>query len=140
MRECGGKLGQPPAVPPGRLTGEEGRHATQGRIAASLLVGGILLTLPTTAVARCSGSGPTFRCAPIVSESLRRRKSQGLPPQICACNETEIGTNMRGNTYVTRHVVRSRHRYWYKSPGGRQYKEIIKSLPGGSYQHKGWWK
>ena len=108
---------------------------TQWRMVVSILVGGILLTLPTTAAARCSGSGPTFRCDPIVSESLRR-KSQGLSTYTPS---TPKSYKYRGNTYVTpRGSVL--HRYKYKSPSGRSYKGTIKSLPGGSYSHKGRWK
>ena len=78
-----------------------------------LLMGSLLLSLPADAIARCSGSGPTFRCDPIISDSLRR-KSQGLPPRYTPRtsksykHESYTYTTPRGSTL---------HRYKYKSPG-----------------------
>lgn len=97
-----------------------------------LLVGSLLLSLPHVADARCTGSGPTFRCGPIVSESLRR-KSQGLPPRYTPPSTRSY--KYRSNTYVTPggSVL---HRYKYRSPSGQRYKGTIKSLPGGSYSHR----
>ena len=109
---------------------------TQWRMVVSILVGGILLTLPTNAAARCSGSGPTFRCGPIVSESLRH-KYEGLPPRYAPTKPQRY--KYEGRTYTTPSGASS-HRYKYKSPSGRRYKGTIKSLPGGSYSHKGRWK
>jgi len=109
------------------------RHAVMGVL---LLAGTLLLALPTDSFARCTGSGPTFRCSPTVSESLRRR-SLGLPPKYSPSKPKSY--KYQSNTYVTPQgsVL---HRYKYKSPSGRKYKGTIKSLPGGSYQHKGRWK
>ncbi len=109
---------------------------TRWRMVVNILVGGILLALPTTAVARCSGSGATFRCDPIVSESLRR-KYEGLPKRYAPPSTKSY--KYEGNTYTTKRGS-SIHRYKYRSPSGRRYKGTIKSLPGGSYQHKGRWK
>ena len=109
---------------------------TQWRMVVSILVGGILLTVPTTVAARCSGSGPTFRCDPIVSESLRR-KYEGLPPRYAPTKPRRY--KYEGRTYTTPSGA-SIHRYKYKSPSGRRYKGTNKSLPGGSYSHKGRWK
>ena len=107
----------------------------QWRMVASILAGGVLLTLPTNAVARCTGSGSTFRCDPMVSESLRR-KSEGLPNRYAPSTGRH---KYEGHTYTTPYGS-SIHRYKYKSPSGRIYKGTIKSLPGGSYSHKGRWK
>lgn len=94
-------------------------------IVGACLLAGSLLLVPIDATAD-----------PIVSESLRRR-SQGLPPRYTPSTPKSYG--YRGNTYVTpRGSVL--HRYKYKSPSGRKYKGTIKSLPGGTYQHKGRWK
>lgn len=109
---------------------------TQWPMVVSILIGGLLLTLPTNAVARCSGSGATFRCDPIVSESLRR-KYEGLPPRYAPMKPQRY--KYEGKTYSTPSGA-SIYRYQYKSPSGRTYKGTIKSLPGGSYQHKGRWK
>ena len=109
---------------------------TQWCMVVGIFVGGILLALPTTAVARCSGSGPTFRCDPIVSESLRR-KYEGLLPRYAPTKPQRYKSE--GKTYSIPSGA-SIHRYKYKSPSGRTYKGTIKSLPGGSYQHKGSWK
>ena len=106
------------------------------RMVASILVGSILLTLPPTAVARCSGSGDNFRCDPIVSESLRR-KAQGLPSRYVPTKPRRY--KYEGNTYTTPSGA-SIHRYTYKSPSGRTSKGTMQSLPGGSYQHQGSWR
>ena len=111
----------------------------RGRIAAGILVGGILLALPTTAVARCSGSGATFRCDPIVSESLRRRYEEGKQRLQRVTPPTSRRYKYEGDTYTTPSGA-SIHRYKYKNPSGRRYQGTITSLPGGSYQHKGSWR
>ena len=107
----------------------------RGRMVISLLVGGILLTLPTNAVARCSGSGTTFRCDPIVSESLRR-KYEGLPPRYAPTKPQQYKSE--GWTYSTPSGA-SIHRYKFKSEG-RTYRGTIKAFPDGAYQHKGNWR
>ena len=103
------------------------------RMVASILAGGILLTLPTTAVARCSGSGPTFRCDPIISESLRR-KAQGLPPRHTPTKPRRY--KYEGNTYSTPSGAWT-HRYTYEDGLGNTYKGTIESLPGGTVRHRG---
>ena len=108
----------------------------RGTLLTVLLVGSMLLTLPTDTAARCYGSGQTFRCEPIVSESLHRR-SQGLPPRYTP--RTSKSDKYKSSTYTTpRGSVL--HRYRYKSPLGKKYKGTIKFLPGGSYSHRGSWK
>ena len=108
---------------------------TRWRAPALMLAGGLLLALPATVSARCSGSGPTFRCDPIISESLRRQ-SLDLPKRYTPRKSYEY----RGNTYRAPSTGAMIHRYRYKSPAGRTYKGKIQSLPGGSYRHKGSWK
>ncbi len=97
-------------------------------LAGMLLIGSVLL-VPIHVVA-----DPTDGY--IVSESLRRR-SQGLPPRYTPPSTKSY--KYQGNTYTTPRGS-TLHRYKYKSPSGRTYKGTIKSLPGGSYQHKGRWK
>ena len=101
-----------------------------------LLMGSLLLSLPTDAVARCSGSGVSFRCDPIISDSLRRQ-SQGLSSRYTPRSSRSY--KYKSYTYTTPRGS-TLHRYRYKSPTGRTYKGTIKSLPGGSYSHKGRWK
>lgn len=108
----------------------------RGRIVASLLVGGMLLTLPTAATARCSGSGATFRCDPIVSESLRR-KALGLPPRYAPTKPRRY--KYEGRTYSTPSGAWT-HRYTYKDGLGDTYKGTIESLPGGTVRHRGSWR
>ena len=99
------------------------------RFVTGVLLAGSMLLVPVHIAADPSDGF-------IVSESLRR-KSQGLPPRYTP--PTTKSYKYRGNTYVTpRGSVL--HRYKYKNPSGRTYKGTIKSLPGGSYQHKGRWK
>lgn len=99
------------------------------RFVTGVLLAGSLLLVPVHVAADPTGSF-------IVSESLRR-KSQGLPPRYTP--PTTKSYKYRGNTYVTPRGS-TLHRYRYKSPTGRTYKGTIKSLPGGSYSHKGRWK
>ena len=106
------------------------------RMVASMLVGGILLSLPTNAVARCSGSGPTFRCDPIVSESLRR-KAQGLPPRYAPTKSRRSA--YEGRTYSTPSGALT-HRYTYKDGLGNTDKGMIESLPGGTVRHRDSWR
>ncbi len=112
---------------------------TQWRMVVSILVGGILLTLPTTAAARCSGSGPTFRCDPIVSESLRRQYEEGKQRLQCVTPPTSRRYKSAGHTYTSPHTGASIHRYKLKS-GGRTYTGKIETFLGGSYRHKGSWR
>ena len=103
---------------------------------ALLLVGGAILTQPTNVSARCYGSGASFRCDPIISESLRR-KSLGLPNRYTPRSSGRY--KYEGNTYSTRSGL-SLHRYKYKSPSGRTYKGKIETFPGGAVRHRGSWK
>ncbi len=99
------------------------------RFVTGVLLAGSLLLVPVHVAA-----DPTDGF--IVSESLRR-KYNGLPSRYAP--PTPKSYKYRSNTYVTpRGSVL--HRYKYKSPSGRSYRGTIKSLPGGSYQHKGRWK
>ena len=102
----------------------------------SILVGCILLTLPTTAVARCSGSGSTFRCDPIVSESLRQQ-ARGLPPRYAPTKPQRY--KYEGKTYSTPSEAWT-HRYTYKDGLGNTDKGTIESLPGGTVRHQGSWR
>ena len=106
------------------------------RMVVNILVGGILLTLPTTAVARCSGSGDNFRCDPIVSESLRR-KYEGLPPRYTPTKPRRY--TYEGKTSSTPSGA-SIHRYTYKDGRGNTAKGRIESLPGGTGRHRGNWR
>lgn len=103
------------------------------RMVTSILAGGILLTMPTAAVARCSGSSATFRCDPIVSESLRR-KAQGLPSRCAPTKPRRY--KYEGNTYSTPSGAFT-HRYTYKDGIGNTDKGTIESLPGGTVRHRG---
>ena len=102
-------------------------------IVVGLLIGNIVLTLSTTAVARCSGSGVTFRCDPIVSESLRRQ-AQGLPPHYTPTKPRRY--KYEGKTYSTPSGAWT-HRYTYKDGLGNTDKGTIESLPGGTVRHRG---
>ena len=70
------------------------------RLAVLLLAGGVLLLLPPSVSARCDGTGATFRCDPIISESLRR-KSLGLPNRYTPKSSTRRGktTVLPGSSY-----------------------------------------
>lgn len=105
-------------------------------IVISIIIGGLLLTLPTTAAARCSGSGATFRCDPIVSESLRR-KAQGLPPRYAPTKPRHY--KYEGKTYSTPSGAWT-HRYTYKDGLGNTDKGTIESLPGGTVRHRSSWR
>jgi len=106
-------------------------------LGAALFAGSLLLALPSPADARCSGSGPTFRCDPIMSESLKR-KSLGLPPRYTPRSSTRY--SYEGNTFTVPSTGATFHRYRYKSPSGRTYRGKTTVLPGGSYQHRGSWR
>ena len=101
-----------------------------------LLAGSLLLALPSPVSARCYGSGATFRCDPIISDSLRRQ-SQGLPPRYAPKSSNRY--RYEGNTYSTPSGL-SIHRYKYKSPTGRTYKGKIETFPSGTVRHRGSWK
>ena len=105
------------------------------RMVASILVGGVLLTLPTTAAARCYGSGVTFRCDPTISESLRRQ-SQGLPNRYT----TPRRYKYEGNTFTLPSTGATIHRYTYKDGLGNTYRGKMESLPGGTVRHRGRWR
>ena len=110
---------------------------TRWSIVISMIAGGLLLTLPTNAVARCSGSGPTFRCDPIVSESLRRRYN-GLPPRYTTPS-TPKKYQYEGRTYSAPSGALL-HRYTHKDGLGNTYKGTIESLPSGTVRHRGSWR
>lgn len=83
-------------------------------IGGLMLAGSLLLALPPPTEARCYGSGATFRCDPIISDSLRH-KSQGLPPRYTPRSSRSYKYD--GNTYSTQSGA-SIHRYKYKTPSG----------------------
>ena len=97
----------------------------------------LLFALPPPADARCTGSGPTFRCDPIVSDVLRR-KSLGLPPRVTPRSERRY--EYRGHTFTVPSTGASVHRYTYKSPSGRTYRGKIETFPGGTIRHRGSWR
>ena len=63
-------------LPPGTWTHRR-CHMMQVSAGALLLVGSVMLALPPSVSARCSVSGATFRCDPIISDALRKRPTPG---------------------------------------------------------------
>ena len=105
---------------------------------AFLLAGGLLFALPPPVTARCYDVGTlTFRCDPIVSDSLRRQ-SQGLPSRYTPRSSSRY--QYEGNTFTVPSTGASIHRYRYKSPSGRMYTGKIETFPGGAVRHRGRWR
>ena len=100
---------------------------------ALVFIGGAILTHPPAAAARCYGSGASFRCDPIISDSLRR-KSLGLPNRYAPRSSRPY--SYKGRTYSTPSGM-TMHRYKYKSPNGRTYKGKIETFPGGAVRDTG---
>ena len=103
--------------------------------AALLLVGSVMFALPPNVSARCSGSGATFRCDPVIADSLKR-KSLGLPPRYTPRLSTR--SRLDGSVYSIPGGARI-HRFKYQGPGGT-YQGKTTVLPGGSYRHRGSWR
>jgi len=104
------------------------------RIVVSILVGSVLLALPTTAPARCYGSDTASRCGPLISESLLRRYL-GLPNRYTPTTPRRY--RYEGNTFTAPSTGATIHRYRYKDGLGNMYHGKIESLPGGTVRHWG---
>lgn len=101
---------------------------------ALLLVGSVMLALPPNVSACCSGSGATFRCDPIITESLRRQ-SLGLPNRYTPRSSTRY--LYEGNTFTLPSTGATVHRYTYQDGLGNTYKGMIETFPGGAVRHRG---
>ena len=102
---------------------------------ALALAGSILLALPPTVSARCAGSGATFRCDPVIAESLKRRYEANRsrvyrPPTRLTYEGRNYSTGTGANRY----------RYTYSDSLGNRYRGTIKTFPGGAYRHWGSWQ
>ena len=104
------------------------------RACSLMLAGSLLLAQPSSVAARCYGSGPTFRCDPIISESLRR-KSLVLPNRYAP--KPEYRYEFKSRHYPSP-VGGGTYRYDYKDNFGR-YKGTIRTTPYGT-THRGRWR
>ena len=107
------------------------------RLAVLLLAGGVLLLLPPSVSARCYGTGVTFRCDPVISESLRR-KSLGLPPRYTPRSAPRY--RYEGSTFTLPSTGATVHRYKFKDGRGNTYRGKIETFPGGTVRHHGSWR
>lgn len=107
------------------------------RLAVLLLAGGVLLLLSPSVSARCYGTGVTFRCAPVISESLRR-KSLGLPSRYTPRSTTRY--RYEGNTFTLSDTGAPVHRYKFKDGCGNTCRGKIETFSGSTIRHRGSWR
>ena len=104
---------------------------------AFVFAGSGLLAWPTDVSARCTGSGASFRCPPIVSDVLRRR-SLGLPPRVTPRSSHRY--QYEGHTFTAPSTGAMLHRYRYQDGHGKTYHGTIEMFPGRTVRHRGRWR
>ena len=103
---------------------------------ALLLVGSVMLALPPSVSARCSGSGATFRCDPIISDALRKRTTPGYTNPYSRSRGTFTYEGWTYRTGTGANLSRST----YSDSLGNTYRGQIETFPGGAYRHRGSWQ
>ena len=102
-------------------------------VPVSILVGSMLLTLPTDVAARRYGSEASLRCDPMISESVR-----GVPHRSAPTPSTRY--RYQGKTDTHSSTGLSVHQCEYSDGLGTTSTGKMEGFPGGTVVHRGSWR